>query len=109
LGRGSEFELGGEHLFHASSIAEVHARCQDGKVSEHSHSTPSPNKERSFLPRLKDGGLLNGLVERVGYQQSAAQADDGILIKILPFVTCSHIGSSFEEYSVIFLESQATI
>ena len=65
LGRGSEFELGGEPLFHVSSIAEVHARCQDGKASEHSHSTPSPNKDRSF-PRFKDGGLLSGLVEEPG-------------------------------------------
>ena len=31
LGRGMQFELGGEPLFHASSIAEVHMRCQDGR------------------------------------------------------------------------------
>src|SRR5712692_1183228 len=43
--RGMQFEFGGEHLFHASSITSVHALCQDGMASEDFHPAQTPKKE----------------------------------------------------------------
>jgi hypothetical protein len=45
-----QFEFGGEHLFHASSIASVHALRQDGMAREQGYLKVP--KERKQGPSL---------------------------------------------------------
>src|SRR5256712_6354185 len=64
FGRGLQFELGCEHLFHRTSLPDIHALCQETDAREDLYPTPiTPRKERSFLPRLKDGGGMSRFVE----------------------------------------------
>src|SRR6266568_3802885 len=45
LGRGLQFQLGCEYLFHRTSLPDIHAPCQDIQAREELY--PTPHKERS--------------------------------------------------------------
>jgi hypothetical protein len=60
-----QFELGGKHRFHTQEYSTSSTERQEGNLMKNmeSPSTHAPQKVGSFLPRLKDGGVLSRLRE----------------------------------------------
>ncbi len=65
LGRRLQFELGGEHLFHQTSLPDVHALCQEVQLCEEYRPTPITPATRNAhcSPAINGRGTPQRFVE----------------------------------------------